>query len=146
MHLISIVRCKKGYSSRSQTVGTFGTASHMRSPRCMPWPQTKSAFGILIRTRFLTACSWYNVQIVRGAISNGREWAFILLRLNENGKGGTYEVSPPTAIAFGSDYPNHVTNCGPDIVAGVLAHWVRRHRSLSVGCIHKRSTGRALLR
>lgn len=76
------------------------------------------------------------MDVVRGAISNGREWAFMLLRINENGKGGRYEVSPPMAVAFERNYPNHVMNRGPDIVAGVLAHWVRHRRSLSAVCIY----------
>lgn len=82
---------------------------------------------------------------MRGAISNGREWAFMLLRLNEIGKGGIYEVSPPVVVAFERNYPNHVMNRGPDVIAGILAHWVRHRRSRSVGFIHKCVTDRALL-
>ena len=70
--------------------------------------------------------NFYSVKIVRGAISNGYEWAFALLQLNENGRGGRYKLAPKIAIDFERNYPNHVMNHGPDIVAGVLAHWVCR--------------------
>ena len=96
---------------------------------------------------FLRTCSLYyrvRVKVVRGAISNGHEWAFMLLRLNENRKGGTYKVSRPMqVVAFERNYPSHVMIRGPDVVAGILAHWVRRRRSHSVGCIYKSVADRA---
>ena len=67
----------------------------------------------------------FREKIVRGAVSNGSEWEFIILRLNSNGRGGGYKVSPRIAIDLEPDYPNEAIPPGPDILAGILAHWVR---------------------
>ena len=115
----------------------------MRSPSCMQWLQSTSAFGPVMHPHFSQVlCS---IGVTRGAISNGHEWGFILVKLNENGRGGGYKSSPEIGIDFERDHPHRVMNRGPDIVAGVLAHWVCHCRSISVGCIHKRATDRALL-
>jgi len=88
----------------------------------MPWSQNTSGFDRSIHIPFSQGLS--RAEIVRGAISNGYQWAFIILQLNENGRGGKYRISPEIVINFEDKFPNHVANRGPDIIAGVLAHWV----------------------
>ena len=79
-------------------------------------------------------------MIVRGAISNGHKWAFVILRFKENEKEWEFMFSDEIPIRFERDYPNHVKNQGPDIVAGVLAYWVRHRLIFSVGRIDKHVT------
>ena len=73
-------------------------------------------------------------NIILGAVSNGLRWKFITLHLNENGKGGGYKVSPTVTIESEPKYPFHVISPRPDIVAAILAHWVR-HFLLSQWCM-----------
>jgi len=84
-------------------------------------------------------------KIVRGAISNGYKWVFVILQLDENGKGGGYKISPEIAIDFERNFPNHVSGRGPDIIAGILAHWVCCRLSSSMGCNHEHDTDAAPL-
>jgi len=65
-------------------------------------------------------------------MTNGIEWEFIILHLNENGKGGGYKVSPPVVIESEPEHPYHVVSPGPDVVAAILAHWVRQYLLFSV--------------
>ena len=67
-------------------------------------------------------------RIARGALTNGHEWIFVILYLNEDGVGigGTYATSPPIKIQVSESYPFRVLSPGPDIVVGILADWVRR--------------------
>ena len=62
--------------------------------------------------------------ILRGALTNGHEWIFLILYLNEDGDGGMYAESPTIKIQVSDSYPYHVLSPGPDIVAGILAYWV----------------------
>lgn len=65
-------------------------------------------------------------EIVRGALTNGYDWIFLIFYLDENGIGGTYGKSPTIKIQVSGTYPYRVVSPGPDIVAGILAYWVRR--------------------
>jgi len=84
-------------------------------------------------------------KVIRGALSNGYEWVFLILELDENGKGGNYRTSRPTVIGSGYSYLDRIENPWPDVVAGILAHWVRHRLSLSVGRVHERAADPALL-
>ncbi|KAG5640967.1 hypothetical protein DXG03_006479 [Asterophora parasitica] len=67
-------------------------------------------------------------SIIRGALTNGHEWIFSILYLNEDddSQGGTYAESPTIKIQVSDDYPYHVLPPGPDVVAGILAYWMER--------------------
>ncbi|KAJ7709640.1 hypothetical protein B0H17DRAFT_1324529 [Mycena rosella] len=58
--------------------------------------------------------------ILRGALTNGNEWFFIILKVNPDGHGGSYKYSLPLSIV-----PLHPTKqpSGPDLIAGILADW-----------------------
>ncbi|KAJ2919592.1 hypothetical protein MD484_g805, partial [Candolleomyces efflorescens] len=73
-----------------------------------------------------TSAKYLTKRISRGALTNGHEWIFIILYLNEDGVGigGTYAASPPIKIQVSESYPFRVLSPGPDIVAGILAYWV----------------------
>ena len=76
--------------------------------------------------------------MVRGAISDGHRWVFIILGVNEGGKGGVYWVTEEVPIGSGYDCLERIKDPEPDVVAGILAHWVCRHLFFSVGRVHKR--------
>ena len=85
-------------------------------------------------------------KVVRGVVSDGREWKFIILYLNKDRKGGGYKVSPQVVIGYEPNDPFHDIRPGPDIVTGILAHWVCHHHLSVVGCTHRPITDAALLR
>ena len=58
--------------------------------------------------------------ILRGALTNGHEWIFLILYLNEDGNGGTYAESPTIKIQVSDSYSYRVLSPGPDIVPGLL--------------------------
>ncbi|KAF6751296.1 hypothetical protein DFP72DRAFT_968735 [Ephemerocybe angulata] len=62
--------------------------------------------------------------IARGALTNGHEWIFMTLNINQDGIGGTYTMSPKIKIQASESYPFHVLSPEPDIIAGVLAYWI----------------------
>jgi len=62
--------------------------------------------------------------ILRGAITDGHEWMFLILYLNKNGIGGIYSTSPIFKIQISATYPFQVLSPEPDIIAGIIAHWV----------------------
>jgi hypothetical protein len=62
--------------------------------------------------------------ILRDALTNGHEWIFLILYLNEDGVGGTYAESLTIKIQVSDSYPYRVLSPGPDIVAGILAYWI----------------------
>jgi len=83
--------------------------------------------------------------MIRGVISDGYRWVFILFRLKENGKGGDYWVTPEMQLGPKYYHLDCIESPGPDIVASILAHWVRRHLFFSAGRAHRGVTGAALL-
>ncbi|KAF9548277.1 hypothetical protein CPC08DRAFT_346771 [Agrocybe pediades] len=64
-------------------------------------------------------------KIVRGALTNGWEWLWIILEVSPSGGGGRYSLSQPITVQGPSDtgekviYPKAVSR-----VASVLAHWM----------------------
>ncbi|TFK23769.1 hypothetical protein FA15DRAFT_743803, partial [Coprinopsis marcescibilis] len=59
-------------------------------------------------------------EIARGTVTNGHEWIFIILYINQGGIGGTYATSPTIKIQVSERYPFRVISPGPDIIAGTL--------------------------
>ena len=109
----------------------------------MPRQHNRSASGHLVHIDFSQDLP--RKKIVRGVLSNRSGWLFIILRLNKNGKGGG---SPEMKIDSETSFPYRVKGHVPDIVAGVLAHWVRQHILFlfSVGDVHEHVTGTTLPR
>ena len=89
-------------------------------------------------------------KIIRGAISDGYQWVFIILHLNENGKVGGRWITREVPIGSGYDYFERIKNPKPDVVAGILLFWrigcvIIPSFFSSVGRIHKRVTGTELV-
>ena len=116
---------KNGYSLPAQNNPAFPTASHTLSSRCMRRLHGTSASCFVTRTYPSLSQHPSREKVVRSVVSNGLEWKFIILHLNENGRGGGYKVSPRVVIKSKPDYPFEVIPPGPDIVAEILAHLVR---------------------
>ncbi|KAJ7126074.1 hypothetical protein C8R44DRAFT_780994 [Mycena epipterygia] len=61
---------------------------------------------------------------VRGALTNGNEWFFIILQLNANEQpGATYRHTLPLAIV--STVPSRTAPAGADLIAGILSFWIQ---------------------
>jgi hypothetical protein len=82
-------------------------------------------------TKKSAICLHHGVQVpnetylngtLHSALTNGRAWVFIIILLNPDSNGAKYQHSIP--IAFCSDNPPHILKPWPDVLAGILFHWV----------------------
>jgi hypothetical protein len=63
-------------------------------------------------------------KVLRGAVTNGYQWSFILIKINDNYEGASYMNSVPIQIG-GSFYDHGISNeSWPDLIAAILLHWV----------------------
>lgn len=58
-------------------------------------------------------------NILRGALTDGHAWIFIILVLNSDGNGAKYRSSLPIYVG----HPQ-VIKPWPDVVAAILSHWI----------------------
>ena len=58
-------------------------------------------------------------NILRGALTDGHAWIFIILVLNSDGNGAKYRSSLPIYVGR-----PQVIKPWPDVVAAILSHWV----------------------
>ncbi|KAF9078652.1 hypothetical protein BDP27DRAFT_1309950 [Rhodocollybia butyracea] len=65
---------------------------------------------------------------IRGALTNGREWQFIILSINKGGNGASYKFSPiidySVLLPMDGGDPKPLQS-RPDVIAGILSDWVR---------------------
>ena len=59
---------------------------------------------------------------LRGALTNGHVWIFIIIVLNHDGKGAKYRWTSPIRFQWGM--PVQIRKPWPDVLAGILLHWV----------------------
>ncbi len=80
--------------------------ARVANDRCLPIPHRQNTF--------------------RGALTNGLEWVFIILYLNDNGNGATYKYSNSVKINVVSEPfgPERIKGHAPDVIAGILSYWV----------------------
>ena len=87
----------------------------------------------------------FSKRILRDAVTNGHQWEFIILYLNEDRiGGGTYHTSPIIKIDVTRTYPFQVISPGPDIIAGILAYWVSHTHPSFIFCHKQVSDGAQL--
>ncbi|KAF8910800.1 hypothetical protein CPB85DRAFT_667932 [Mucidula mucida] len=67
---------------------------------------------------------------IRGALTNGVEWIFIILSVNEDGIGASYRTS--VAIRFTLKFALDIEPPMPDVIAGMLTYWLD-HCSEDIG-------------
>ena len=67
---------------------------------------------------------------IRGALTNGYEWLFLMLNVNSNGKGAPYRISDrpysaaPHEAGVKMDMDMVISDMASDMIAGMLASWV----------------------
>ncbi|KAK1217028.1 hypothetical protein PQX77_020328 [Marasmius sp. AFHP31] len=70
-------------------------------------------------------CQRHKRSMLRGALTNGREWIFILLKAKPNDDGFVYWISElHKAMAAGKSLTDEISSPHCDIIAGILAHWI----------------------
>ncbi|KAF8901393.1 hypothetical protein CPB84DRAFT_1777743 [Gymnopilus junonius] len=66
-------------------------------------------------------------NIVRGALTDGRSWIFVIFKVNEAG-GGTYYCTNRIRVI---DFFGHISKEQCDLIAGIIAHWIdKSHQDL----------------
>ncbi|KAG5649663.1 hypothetical protein H0H81_002594 [Sphagnurus paluster] len=77
----------------------------------------------------LVACAKHlDKQVVRGALTNGREWIFLLVKLNDDRNEASFMRSQIIHLARqqeGLRGPRVMTHPYPDLIAGILSHWMQ---------------------
>ena len=64
-------------------------------------------------------------HIVRGALTVGDTWIFLIVVMNANGDGAKYWKSDDIGILTTTPPKDEtITSPWPDVIAGILAHWV----------------------
>ncbi|KAF5388904.1 hypothetical protein D9757_005073 [Collybiopsis confluens] len=64
---------------------------------------------------------------IRGALTNGHEWMFIILSFNKDGNGASYKYSIPLEYRK-TRTPNEETpeQSSPDVIACILLEWIQK--------------------
>ena len=65
-------------------------------------------------------------KVLRGALTNGRDWIFLLIKLNDNYDGASYKQSVIVKLrnTQGLDNQPIISEPWPDLIAAILSHWV----------------------
>ncbi|KAF8176082.1 hypothetical protein BJ912DRAFT_930803 [Pholiota molesta] len=66
------------------------------------------------------------VKAIRGAVTNGRGWIFLLLNFNDNYDGVYYLYSAVVRLTatYGPNGTNKILKRFANVIAGVLLHWI----------------------
>src|SRR6266550_9061513 len=70
---------------------------------------------------------YHSKQVVRGALTNGREWIFLLVKLNDDRNGASFMQSDIIHLNTQQEKlsgPQVMIRPFPDLIAGILSHWV----------------------
>ncbi|KXN84577.1 hypothetical protein AN958_12325 [Leucoagaricus sp. SymC.cos] len=68
-------------------------------------------------------------EIIRGGLTNGHEWLFIILYSNKNGEGASYKFSTTftyRTVPCDATGAEEKQETGPDVIAGILLYWIQR--------------------
>jgi len=74
-------------------------------------------------------------KVLHGALTNGRDWIFLLVKFNDNYDGAFYKQSfvvkyytqPPVGLSRTTESPDRqvvIPKPWPDLIAGILVYWV----------------------
>lgn len=64
----------------------------------------------------------YRKSIIRGVLTNGRGWIFILLKFKKDGDGGEYFLSDQYNII--GEYGIGISSKTSPLIVAIIAHWV----------------------
>jgi len=81
-----------------------------------------------VLTQLYAAATKLKKSHIRGTMTNGYEWLFLMLNVNSNGKGASYRISDrsysaapdKTGVKMDMDIPDMAS----DMIAGILASWI----------------------
>ncbi|KAG6825689.1 hypothetical protein H0H92_002830 [Tricholoma furcatifolium] len=65
-------------------------------------------------------------KVIRGAMTDGFTWRFVILHLREDGDGGSSWISSTYEIQTCGTHDREVRGKEPDIIAGILHYWIQR--------------------
>jgi len=77
----------------------------------------------------LYACAKHlEINTLRGALTDGHRWVFIIIVLNHDGNGAKYRLSSTIEFQQGMAGPSsprtsQIVKPWPDVLAGILLHW-----------------------
>jgi len=60
--------------------------------------------------------------IIRGVLTNGHDWIFLVLELNADGNGGEYLQSDEICVI---ERDKSVSEASCSLITGIIAHWLR---------------------
>ncbi|PPQ94305.1 hypothetical protein CVT25_004962 [Psilocybe cyanescens] len=65
---------------------------------------------------------------IRGTLTNGYEWLFLVLTVNQDGEGASYRVSDRAYSAAPQENLGDevIPDVPPDMISGILASWIER--------------------
>ena len=65
-------------------------------------------------------------KILRGALTNGRDWIFLLIKFNDDYDGASYKQSVLIQLESARSLNGQVviSEPWPDLIAAILSHWV----------------------
>ena len=65
-------------------------------------------------------------KVLRGAVTNGHQWIFILIKINDNYEGASFMDSQIIEIAasLSPDGQGTVDQSLADLLSAILLHWV----------------------
>jgi hypothetical protein len=70
-------------------------------------------------------------KVLRGALTNGHDWIFLLIKINDNYESVSYQKSNVLQTKKDLNGQLVITKPWPDLIAAILSHWV----SLVLNCI-----------
>ena len=84
-----------------------------------------SIFSQLLGSRFQFD-TYLRKKILRGALTNGRDWIFLLIKLNDDYDGASYKQSGVVQFNITKSLDGKLVIPGPwpDLIAAILSHWV----------------------
>ncbi|KAN0131993.1 hypothetical protein V8E53_010273 [Lactarius tabidus] len=65
-------------------------------------------------------------KVVRGALTNGHDWIFLLIKLNDNYEGASYKQSDMIHLEVmkNPDFHLVIPKPWPDLISAILLHWI----------------------
>lgn len=73
--------------------------------------------------------SWYLLHkiirkdVIRGALTDGQEWIFIILKMKPDGNGGTYAQSEELYIMARTFNRKEINRVTCSVISGIIAYW-----------------------
>jgi len=64
-------------------------------------------------------------KVLCGTLTNGHDWIFLLIKLNDNYNEASYMQSDVVSMPGKSPDGELILGPWPDLIAAILLHWVR---------------------